>query len=93
MVPHNNGLHTLIPFIAFSPGIGLSFGQGWAEYTGFSSVMRTGPTAPASFGGERKGAVKIAKVATVARDRKLRRSFSEYEGISRPQSFFKSVSA
>ena len=42
-VTHN----PFIPFMAFSPGMGLSGGQILALYTGFSKDTLTGPTASA----------------------------------------------
>eukprot|EP00978_Attheya_sp_CCMP212_P047754 scaffold426166_cov59-Attheya_sp.AAC.1 len=34
-----------MPFMAFSPGIGLEGGQGFAEYLAFRRSSRMGPTA------------------------------------------------
>jgi hypothetical protein len=56
------------PFIAFSPGIGLSFGHGFALYTGFDNVSFTGPIALA---GEKSALLPVA-TATAPKTKDLR---------------------
>mmetsp|Transcript_28088 Transcript_28088/g.39494 ORF Transcript_28088/g.39494 Transcript_28088/m.39494 type:complete len:202 (+) Transcript_28088:343-948(+) len=68
-----------IPFIAFSPGIGRSLGQGAAEYFGLVKSTLTGPTASAGCGGVASPNAIVA--AAVAADvlKKERRDATEVE--------------
>lgn len=62
--------------MAFSPGMGLSFGHGEAVKTGLISSILTGPTADAGCGAikfvvERSVAAEAKEVALEKKDRRL----------------------